>query len=83
MDVVTSFLGDDVTAFAFIGVLGHELLVLKDFKVALDLEETEICFVHEVGFDHRTKIAQAKHLVDDFVLAAVPKGCEGQNRRLS
>jgi hypothetical protein len=29
------------------------------------------------------KIAQAEHVVDDFVLAAVTKGSKGQNRTLS
>jgi hypothetical protein len=59
------------------------VLVFEDFEVALDLEEAEVGFVHEVGFYHGVKIAQAEHLVDDFVLAAVTKGDKGQNRKLS
>lgn len=83
MNVVSSFLGDDVAAFARVGVFDHEVLVLEDLDVALHLEEAEVGFVHEVGFDHGVKIAQAQHLVDDFVLAAVTKGSKGQNRKLS
>ena len=49
----------------------------------MELEEAEVGFVHEVGFDHGVKIAQAEHLVDDFVLAAVTKGSKRQNRKLS
>lgn len=74
MDVFASFLCDDVAAFPLVGVLGHEVLMFEDRDVALHLEEAEVGFVHEVGFDHGMKIAQAKHLVDDFVLAAVTKG---------
>ena len=57
--------------------------MLEDLEVALHLEEAEVSFIHEVGLDHGVKIAQAKHLVDDFVLAAVTKGSKGQNRKLS
>jgi hypothetical protein len=83
VDVVAAFVGDDVAAFALVGVFGYEVLVFEDCEVALDLEEAEVGFVHEVGFDHGVKIAQAEHLVDDFVLAAVTKGSKGQNRKLS
>ena len=83
VDVVAPLFGDDVAAFAVVGVLGHEVLVLEDFEVALDLEEAEIGFVHEIGFDHRVKIAQVKHFVDDFMLATVTKSNKGQNRKLS
>ena len=57
MDVIAAFLGDDVAASALVGVLGHEELVFEDREVALDLEEAEVGFVHEVGFDHGVKIA--------------------------
>lgn len=83
MDVFATFFGDDVAAFALVGVLGHEVLVFEDFDIALDLEEAEVGFVHEVGLDHGVKIAQAEHLVDDFVLATVTKGSKGQYRKLS
>jgi hypothetical protein len=83
MDVLASFFGDDVAAFALVGILGHEVLMFEDLDVALHLEEAEVGFVHEVGLDHGVKIAQAEHLEDDFVLAAVTKGSKRQNRKLS
>lgn len=83
MDVLASFFGDDVAAFALAGILGHEVLMFEDLDVALHLEEAEVGFVHEVGLDHGTKIAQAEHLEDDFVLATVTKGSKRQNRKLS
>jgi hypothetical protein len=57
VDVVAAFVGDDVAAFALVGVLGYEVLVFEDVEVALDLEEAEVGFVHEVGLDHGVKIA--------------------------
>lgn len=56
MDVVAAFLGDDVATSTLVGILGHKVLVFEDFEVALDLEEAEVGFVHEVGFNHGVKI---------------------------
>lgn len=83
VDVLAPFIRDEVASSSLSGVRRDEVAMREDFDVALHLEEAEVGFVHEVGLDHGVKIAQAEHVVDDFVLAAVTKGSKGQNRTLS